>query len=147
MTGMWQNFQNFTGFSQYYGTSSHFLLWLTYRFLLKVLTIGASGSSVFKPWGLNPEVRNIFTVFGVSLALVSEDRSWFCLRNVHFLSAFAEFRKATISLVISVFPSICMEKRGSNWKDFYEFWYWNILRKSFDKIQVSLKAWITGTSL
>ena len=34
------------------------------------------------------------------------------------LGAFATLRKATISFVISVRPSVCMEGLGSHWKDF-----------------------------
>jgi len=37
-----------------------------------------------------------------------------------FLGEFAKLRKMTISLVMSVRPSICMEQIGSQWKDFYE---------------------------
>ena len=32
-----------------------------------------------------------------------------------------------------------VEQLGSHWTDFHEVWYWNILRKSVQKIQVSLK--------
>jgi hypothetical protein len=36
------------------------------------------------------------------------------------LSAFANLRKATISVVISVRLSVCMEQLGSYWTDFHE---------------------------
>jgi hypothetical protein len=40
-----------------------------------------------------------------------------------------------------------MEKLGSHWMDMYEIWYLKILRKSVEKIQVSLKSGqITATS-
>jgi len=55
-------------------------------------------------------------------------------------------RKATVSVVMSAFPSIwlsvppsvCpsvfMERFGSHWTDFYEILYMNIFPKSFDKM-------------
>jgi hypothetical protein len=55
------------------------------------------------------------------------------------LGAFAKLRKATITFVVSVCPSVRMEERGSHWKDFSEIWYLSIFRKSVEEIQVSLK--------
>ena len=40
-------------------------------------------------------------------------------RPDHFFKAFAELRKAIISLVMSVCPSIRLEL-GSHWSDFHE---------------------------
>jgi hypothetical protein len=37
-----------------------------------------------------------------------------------FLAAFAKFRKATISLVKLVCPSVCIEQFGSHWTDFHK---------------------------
>jgi hypothetical protein len=37
-----------------------------------------------------------------------------------FLGAFAELRKATISFVVSVRPSVHIEQLGSHWTDFHE---------------------------
>jgi len=37
-----------------------------------------------------------------------------------FLGVFAKLRKATISFVMSVRPSVCMEQLGSHWTDFDE---------------------------
>jgi hypothetical protein len=37
-----------------------------------------------------------------------------------FLGAFANLRKAAISFVVSVRPSVRMEQLGSNWRDFHE---------------------------
>jgi hypothetical protein len=39
-----------------------------------------------------------------------------------------------------VSPSVRMEKFGSHWTNFHEIWYWNIFRKSVEKIQVSVKS-------
>jgi len=41
---------------------------------------------------------------------------------------------------LSVSPSVLMKKRRSHGTDFHEIWYSNILRKSIEKIQVSLKS-------
>jgi len=57
-----------------------------------------------------------------------------------FFGAFGKFRKATISFVVSVRPSVRMEQLGCRWTDFHEFWYLKILRNSVEKIQVWLKS-------
>ena len=58
------------------------------------------------------------------------------------LGAFAVLRKATISFVMSIRPSVHMEQLGSYWTDFKEIWYLSIFRKkkTLEKIQVSLKS-------
>jgi hypothetical protein len=64
------------------------------------------------------------------------------------LGAFAQIRRATISFVISVRPSVrpvfrptvCTEQLGSYWTDFHEILYLSLLRKSVKKIQDSLKS-------
>jgi len=56
------------------------------------------------------------------------------------LVAFAKFRKALISFVMSVSVSIRMEQLGCHWGVFREIWYLSIFRKSVQKIQVSLKS-------
>jgi hypothetical protein len=58
-----------------------------------------------------------------------------------FLRVFANLRKATISFVMSVSPSVRpppMEQLGSHRTDFHEIWYLNTFRKYVEKIQVSL---------
>jgi len=55
-----------------------------------------------------------------------------------FLGAFAKLRKATISFVMSVCPSVRKEQLGSRWTDFHEILYFSIVRKSVKKSQVSL---------
>jgi hypothetical protein len=57
-----------------------------------------------------------------------------------FLGAVANLRKAAISVVISVCPSVRIEQLGSHWTEFHEIWYLSIFRKSVEKIQVSLKS-------
>ena len=56
----------------------------------------------------------------------------------------AELQKASMSFVMSVRPSIClsvrMEQLGYHWADFHEILHLNIFRKSFEKIQFSLKS-------
>jgi hypothetical protein len=47
-----------------------------------------------------------------------------------FLGAFAKLRKATVSFVISVCPSVSvrMERLLSYWKEFHEIWYLRTIR-------------------
>ena len=47
--------------------------------------------------------------------------------------------KATVSVVMSVRPSVCTEQLGSHWTDFHEIWHLSIFRKCVLKIHVSLK--------
>ena len=44
-----------------------------------------------------------------------------------------------ISMTLSVRPSVRMEQLGSHWPDFHEILYLSMFRKSYEKIQVSLK--------
>jgi hypothetical protein len=62
------------------------------------------------------------------------------LSTFTFLGAFAKLRKGTISFVMSVRQSVRMEQLGSHYTDFHEILYLNVLRKSVEKIQVSLKS-------
>jgi hypothetical protein len=61
-----------------------------------------------------------------------------------FLGAFAKLqkkkKKANISFVMSVRPSIRMEQLGIHWMDFHEILQESIFRKSVKKSQVSLKS-------
>jgi len=57
-----------------------------------------------------------------------------------FGGAFAKLRRATVSFVMSVWPSVRMEQHGSHGTNFHVIWYLNILRKSLEKIEVSLKS-------
>jgi len=41
---------------------------------------------------------------------------------------------------LSVYPSVRMEKHGSDWTYFYEMLYISIFRKSLGKIQIYLKS-------
>jgi len=52
----------------------------------------------------------------------------------------AEFRKATISAVVFVCSFVHMEQLGSQWTDVHETSHLNIFRKSFERIQVSLRS-------
>jgi len=40
----------------------------------------------------------------------------------HF-GAFVELRKATIRFIMSICPSVHVEKLGCHWRDSHEFWY------------------------
>ena len=65
---------------------------------------------------------------------------------VLFLGAFAKLWKATISFVMTVCLSVCMDQLGSHWTDFHEIWYL-FFENLWEKIEVSLKNLrrITGT--
>jgi hypothetical protein len=56
------------------------------------------------------------------------------------LGAFAKLRKATISFVVSVRPSVRIEQLGSHCRDFHEIWYLSNFQKSVEKIQVQWKS-------
>jgi hypothetical protein len=45
-----------------------------------------------------------------------------------FLSAFAKLRKATVSFVLSVCPSVRMEQLGFHWTDFDQILYLSVFR-------------------
>jgi hypothetical protein len=51
----------------------------------------------------------------------------------------AKSRKATIC-VCNVSLSVNIEQLGSHWAGFHEIWYLKVLRKSFQKVQGSLKT-------
>jgi len=56
------------------------------------------------------------------------NHSW--LFYPYFLGSFTKLQKATISLVISVLPSVQMESLDSNWSDFHDIWHLSIFRKT-----------------
>lgn len=57
-----------------------------------------------------------------------------------FSGPFAQPRKVRISLDMSVRPSVRAYLRGSHWADFRKIWYWGILWKSIEKVQIWLKS-------
>ena len=57
-----------------------------------------------------------------------------------FLDAFAKLRKTTISCVMSVYSSLCMEQLGSNWTNFDEIWYLRTFRICREKSSF-IKIW------
>jgi hypothetical protein len=75
-----------------------------------------------------------------AFSLLSENS----LRWCKFLGAFPKLRKATVSFVMSGPLSFRthsrMEQLGSLRTDFYDNWYTNFFRKSFERIKVSLKS-------
>ena len=69
-------------------------------------------------------------------------------QHVKFLGMFAKLRKATVSSVMSVCPSIRMEELSSHRTDFHEIWHFIYIFfcRSVEKVQVSLNViGITGT--
>jgi len=68
---------------------------------------------------------------------------WMTWSRVFLTGAFAELRKATISCVMSVCPSIRLSvsmQLDSHWTGFQEISYFSILRKSDQQVQLSLKS-------
>jgi hypothetical protein len=63
------------------------------------------------------------------------------------LGSFAEFQKATVSLVmcpavcLPFCPSVRVEQLGCHWKDFYEIWYISIFSKIYRKYSRFIKIW------
>jgi hypothetical protein len=57
-----------------------------------------------------------------------------------FWGAFENSRKATISFIMSVCPSVRIEQLCSHWRDFREISYLSIFRKSVQKIKVLLRS-------
>jgi hypothetical protein len=64
----------------------------------------------------------------------------FNYNNITILGAFAKLRKTTLSFVMSVCPSVRTEQLGPQWMGFLKIGSLIILRKSVEKIQVSLKS-------
>ena len=70
---------------------------------------------------------------------LKQEKSAFTVRM--FLGAFEKLRKATISFVMTVRPSVCPHGPTRLRLDgFHEIWYLHILGKNAWKIQVSLKS-------
>jgi hypothetical protein len=65
---------------------------------------------------------------------------WSPCSAFYFFGVFVQLWKTTISFIISVCPSVGMEKFGFHWAHFGEVWYLIIFRKSVEKIRVSLKS-------
>lgn len=59
--------------------------------------------------------------------------------TIRFLGALSNLWKATVSFVMSIHLSLCMEHLGSHWIDFHEILCLSIFKKSVKNIQVSLK--------
>jgi len=78
---------------------------------------------VFCPKGLSSDSRSViynFFSFSVNIRIWSKE----CV-----LGAFVKLRRATVSFVVSVCPSVRMEQFGSHWIVFHEMWYLFIFSK------------------
>ena len=67
--------------------------------------------------------------------------SWSSCSNWYLpilVGAFTKLRKATMSFIVSVRPSIRMEQLGSHWTGFHEIWYLSIFRKKKNSIKSKL---------
>ena len=56
-----------------------------------------------------------------------------------FVGTFAKSQKLIISFIMSVSISVCTEKLGFHWMNFYETLYLSIFQTSVKNIQISLK--------
>jgi hypothetical protein len=56
------------------------------------------------------------------------------------LGTFSELRKATISFVMCVRPSVRMEQLDCHWTDIYVILYLSICQNLLEKTQISLKS-------
>jgi len=59
---------------------------------------------------------------------------WVIERRIKILDALIKLRKATISFVMSVRPSVRIEQLVSYWTGFHEIWYLSIFRKKILRI-------------
>jgi hypothetical protein len=75
-------------------------------------------------------------IIAVSSQIHTKHINTLCGRNVEFLEVFANLRKATISFIMSVCPSVRMEQLDSHWTDFVKILYLTIFRKSLGKIEL-----------
>ena len=66
----------------------------------------------------------------------SDMPTFLAAKQLKLLDTFAKLRKGTIGFVMSVRT----EQLGSLWTDFHEMRYLSILRKSVEKVRVSLKS-------
>jgi len=57
-----------------------------------------------------------------------------------FLGALAKLWQVTLSFIMFVSPSICMEQLGCHWTDFREILYLSIFLNTLEKIQVFIKT-------
>ena len=81
------------------------------------------------------------TVPSPSSILLLDKVSYRVLMNFYWFSgAFAKPRKATVSCVMFVRPSVRMEQLGYLGTDFHEIWCFGIFRKSVEKFRISLKS-------
>ena len=77
-----------------------------------------------------------FVLTDINLTFVILHRS---LAYTYIVGAFVKSRLATISFVMTVCPSVCMEQLRFLWMDFNEIDIWYIVRKPVEKVQHSLK--------
>ena len=79
---------------------------------------------------------------------ILEHKNWlfpYTFRPHWFLGPFAKLRNSTTAS--SVCSSVHMGQLDSNCTDIHEIWYFNILRKSVDNVQVSLNSGQNNSTL
>jgi hypothetical protein len=75
--------------------------------------------------------------------VVTQTGSYCDLWHCQLSGEFAVLRKATVSFVMSVRPSVRslnVKTLGSHWTDFHEILHLSIFRKSVEEMQFSLKS-------
>ena len=104
--------------------------------LCNYFTVKTSG--YFMCHQFNIQISLFKSIHTKCFARISEQRAVFPYTTLidWFLGEFAKFRKATVSFVMSVRPSVRMEQIGSLWTAFHEIWYLSIFRKYVERFQV-----------
>jgi len=54
------------------------------------------------------------------IGFISDNERVYCAVRTEFAGVFAKLLGATVSLIVSVCPSVRMEQLGPNWTDFHE---------------------------
>ena len=55
---------------------------------------------------------------------------------ISFVRAFTYLQQAPLRIVMSARLSLCIYQRGFHWTDFREILYWEIKKKSFEKLEI-----------
>ena len=93
----------------------------------------------FQGKGVNAVCFVPYRMYGLSGPKLDETKSRsvnMCSHRLYRLfGAFGKLRKATVSFVMHVRPSVRTKQLDFHWMDFYEIWHSSFFRKSIDKIK------------
>jgi hypothetical protein len=95
-------------------------------------------SSVLSPSSIQIQSSSYCTFFPTRKELTSFSEI-LLFHLLYDLAAFTELRRANISFVMSVRPSVLMKELGSHWTNFHEILYLSIFQKYFEKVKFLLK--------